>query len=398
MRDGITLVSGNVWAQVIAFASYLILSRLFSPEDFGFYNVFFSYIEVLVIVSTCKYELAVVLADNDREAAAVSRLALRLNTIISIALLTLLLVLCVAGRSDAFAGTRLATLDPKLALLVPPMVYFCGTSRVYSQLLNRFRKFRQLALSEVVGSTSGVLFKVLFGLPRLAATLWHSIGLPLGTILGRICANINLAVKCRRLGLAHDIGRSERKTVAARFRNFPLFTFRQDGGGIVRYGSDLHLQACQHIQLGLREASLCACRREGARRQDHQQRHQAVYPDYQRRGIAGICRCIYLWRGHLRIPLRRPLERMRLLYPLPSALGLCDADVGIAGIHQQCFLTPTDRVCLLSRSVGAACGVGGLGHCQRRFPPFHFTLRAERSSCQRRTYGMVYAAGGALRV
>ena len=74
MRDGITLMSGNVWAQVIAFASYLILSRLFSPEDFGFYNVFFSYIEVLVIVSTCKYELAVVLADNDREAAAVSRL------------------------------------------------------------------------------------------------------------------------------------------------------------------------------------------------------------------------------------------------------------------------------------------------------------------------------------
>lgn len=228
MRDGITLVSGNVWAQVIAFASYLILSRLFSPEDFGFYNVFFSYIEVLVIVSTCKYELAVVLADNDREAAAVSRLALRLNTIISIALLTLLLVLCVAGRSDAFAGTRLATLDPKLALLVPPMVYFCGTSRVYSQLLNRFRKFHQLALSEVVGSTSGVLFKVLFGLPRLAATLWHSIGLPLGTILGRICANINLAVKCRRLGLAHDIGRSERKTVAARFRNFPLFTMPKD--------------------------------------------------------------------------------------------------------------------------------------------------------------------------
>ena len=96
------------------------------------------------------------------------------------------------------------------------------------QLLNRFRKFRQLALSEVVGSTSGVLFKVLFGLPRLAATLWHSIGLPLGTILGRICANINLAVKCRRLGLAHDIGRSERKTVAARFRNFPLFTMPKD--------------------------------------------------------------------------------------------------------------------------------------------------------------------------
>ena len=43
MRDGITLVSGNVWVQAIAFVSYLVLSRLFSPEDFGLYNIFYSY-------------------------------------------------------------------------------------------------------------------------------------------------------------------------------------------------------------------------------------------------------------------------------------------------------------------------------------------------------------------
>ena len=103
IRDGITLVSGNVWAQAIAFVSYLVLSRLFSPEDFGLYNIFFSYIEVLVIVSTCKYELAIVLADSDREAAAVSRLSLRLNTIISVVLLTLLLILSLLGRTQIFA-------------------------------------------------------------------------------------------------------------------------------------------------------------------------------------------------------------------------------------------------------------------------------------------------------
>jgi O-antigen/teichoic acid export membrane protein len=223
LRDGITLVSGNVWAQIIAFASYLVLTRLFTPEDFGLYNIFFSYIEVLVIVSTCKYELAIVLADNDREASAVSRLALRLNAIISFVLLTVLLVLClldvkVQGREINF----------QLALLIPPMVYFCGTSRVYSQMLNRFRKFRSIALSEGVGSTSGVLLKVLFGLPRLVATIWHSIGLPLGTVLGRMCANVNLAWRCRRLDLPRNIGRDERGAAAKRFRNFPLFTMPKD--------------------------------------------------------------------------------------------------------------------------------------------------------------------------
>ena len=228
MRDGITLVSGNVWAQAIAFVSYLVLSRLFSPEDFGLYNIFYSYIEVLVIVSTCKYEQAIVLADTDREAAAVSRLALRLNTFISAIMLTALLVLTLLGRTEVFAATRLATLNPMLALLVPPMVFFCGTSRVYSLALNRFRKFRSIAFSEVVGSTSGVLLKVLFGLPRLAATLWHTVGLPLGTVLGRACANVNLSRQFRRLQLPHDISRDERRAAASRFRNFPLFTMPKD--------------------------------------------------------------------------------------------------------------------------------------------------------------------------
>ncbi|MBP5190069.1 MAG: oligosaccharide flippase family protein [Bacteroidales bacterium] len=228
LRDGVTLVSGNVWAQAIAFVSYLVLSRLFSPGDFGLYNIFFSYIEVLVIVSTCKYEQAIVLADTDREATAVSRLSLRLNTVISIVLLTVLLLFSLLGRTAAFADTRIASLNPMLALLVPPMVFFCGTSRVYSLTLNRFRKFRHIAFSEVVGSTSGVVFKVLFGLPRLAATLLHTIGLPLGTVLGKTCSNINLAYKFRRLGLPRDITRNERREAAAKFRNFPLFTMPKD--------------------------------------------------------------------------------------------------------------------------------------------------------------------------
>ena len=123
LRDSGTLLTGSVIAQGIAFLAYLVLGRLFTPEDFGLYNIFYNYIEVLIILSTCKYELAIVIADSDDEAARLTRFTLRLNAIISALLLTLGLIL-------ALTHTRLSSLPPQLYLLIPPMDFFCGTTRV----------------------------------------------------------------------------------------------------------------------------------------------------------------------------------------------------------------------------------------------------------------------------
>lgn len=219
-KDGVALVGGNVWAQGIAFAAYLILARLYSPEDFGLYNIFYSYIEVLIIVSTCKYEMAVVLADNDREAAAVSRLALRLNTLVSLSLLTVSLVCYFLFPFSVFHYS--------FSVLLAPMVFFCGTSRVYTALFNRFRLFRHIALSEVVGATSGVVSKILLGLPVLAGTALHYLGLSLGTVLGRAASNVNYWIRKRKLNIPQDVTRDECRAAGRKFRNFPLYTMPKD--------------------------------------------------------------------------------------------------------------------------------------------------------------------------
>lgn len=231
LRDGVTLISGNVWAQGIAFAAYFILTRLFSPEDFGLYNVFYSYIEVLIIISTCKYELAIVLGDNDKEAMAVSSLAFRLNGFFSLALLIIVTLLCIfspfqeSGRFAFFSFHNSAFLIP---FLIPAMVYLCGTSRIYSLLLNRLRQFRQIALSEVIGSSSGVLFRLFFGLPAFLSTLLHTIGLPLGVLLGRLVGNINLRIRFKKFVSLQKVDRQERRRVASKFRNFPLYTMPKE--------------------------------------------------------------------------------------------------------------------------------------------------------------------------
>ena len=215
--EAATMVSGNILAQIIALAAYFVLTRIYSPDDYGLFNIFYSYIEVLIIASTCKYELAIVVADDEREAAAMSRFALRLNTLVSCALLGVVLVLWLC---HALPGnfSQLGW----MVLLIPPMVFFCGTSRIYSFLYNRFHRYRQIALSENVNAGSGALLKIVLGLLGMAPS-----GLPVGTVLGQAAANINYRLQLRSLALPTTTA-EEHKEAARKHRNFPLYVATKD--------------------------------------------------------------------------------------------------------------------------------------------------------------------------
>ena len=226
LRDSGTLLSGSLIAQGIAFLAYLVLGRLFTPDDFGLYNIFYSYIEVLIILSTCKYELAIVIADSDEQAAALTRLTLRLNALFSSLLLLIALLL-------ALFHVTPSSLPPQLYLLIPPMVFFCGTTRVYTFLFNRYKHYRQIATSEVVTSLGGTLLKILFGLLSGTMQLFHTLGLPLGTILGKVAGNIYYRLQVKKYELRTKTSLPHPNTsyfiaLSSSFKNFPLYTMPKE--------------------------------------------------------------------------------------------------------------------------------------------------------------------------
>ena len=216
-REAATLVSGNVMAQVITLVAYFVLTRIYTPDDYGLFNIFYSYIEVLIIFSTCKYELAIVVAEDEREASAVARFALRLNAMVAMLLLTVALVLWLTG---ALPGNF--ALLGWMVLLIPPMVFFCGTSRVYSFLYNRFHRYTMIAVSDSVNAGVGAATKIVLGL----VGFFHS-GLPIGTVIGRAVANINYRLRMRSLSLPKATA-AESKAAARKHRNFPLFVASKD--------------------------------------------------------------------------------------------------------------------------------------------------------------------------
>lgn len=217
VREAATLLSGNVLAQVISVLAYLVLTRIFSPTDFALFNIFYSYIEVLIIFSTCKYELAVVVASNEAETAAMARFALRLNTYVS---LTLLAVATLLYFTHALPGdfSHLGI----IALLIPPMVYFTGTSRVYAALFNRVRRYRLIAASEASNATAASLLKAIFGLLGMKRA-----GLPLGAVLGQAAANLLYRLRLKGLHLPKTT-KEQRMEAARKHRNFPFFVATKD--------------------------------------------------------------------------------------------------------------------------------------------------------------------------
>ncbi len=217
VREMGTLLSGNVLAQIISLAAYFALTRIFSAEDYGLYSIFYSYIEVLIILSTCKYELAIVAADTDSEAQAMARFTLRLNAIVSTVLLTVVLALWLAGVLPG----NFAQLG-WMVLLIPPMVFFCGTSRVYSFLFNRGHHYSTMALSETVNAAAGAIIKIGLGLLGVLQA-----GMPVGTVAGRAVGNLVYRLKKSEVG-SWKSEKSALLAVARKHVNFPRYVATKD--------------------------------------------------------------------------------------------------------------------------------------------------------------------------
>lgn len=215
--EAATLVSGNVLAQVITLLAYFVLTRIYTPDDYGLFNIFYSYIEVLIIFSTCKYELAIVVADDEHEASAVARFALRINAFVSVGLLTVAVLLWLTG---ALPGNF--ALLGWMVLLIPPMVFFCGTSRIYSFLYNRFHRYAMIAVSDNVNAGTGAVMKVVLGLLGFSQS-----GLPVGTVIGQAASNINYRLRLRSLALPKSTA-AEGKAAARKHRNFPFYVATKD--------------------------------------------------------------------------------------------------------------------------------------------------------------------------
>jgi len=86
-----TLISGTTFAQAFSILIYIFLSRIYTEEDFGVFGLYMNILNITIIFSTAKYELAILLPRSDRESTNL----LGLSGLISLGVSLLLLLIVV---------------------------------------------------------------------------------------------------------------------------------------------------------------------------------------------------------------------------------------------------------------------------------------------------------------
>lgn len=171
-------MTGTAFAQALPIAVSPILTRLYSPEEFGRFALYMAVVMIASVLVTGRYELAILLPRQDKDALHITALAIGLSVVISAMLL--LVVIFFSQPVAALLGDT--TLAPWL-YWVPASTLLLGFYQSLNYWINRKAQYKRMAISRTVQSGSAALAQVGTGYVGSGAT-----GLMGGQITGQILA------------------------------------------------------------------------------------------------------------------------------------------------------------------------------------------------------------------
>ena len=211
LRGVASIVAGSVFGQALVMLSYPLLTRLYTPAEFGLLTVFTSVVGMVTVVSAGALESAVVIPVQDREAAAVAWAGLA--SVGVVAALTGIVGIVAAAPLSGLLGV------PALAgywWLASVTILVMGSYLVLSEWMVRDRSYAALGRRNLFQGIGQVGTQLGLGLAGMRPE-----GLLLGLGVGRLVA---LGGLVSRRGLLRQPRPTRAELVAAvrRFRRFPM--------------------------------------------------------------------------------------------------------------------------------------------------------------------------------
>ncbi|HHW9852492.1 TPA: type 8 capsular polysaccharide synthesis protein Cap8K [Staphylococcus aureus] len=176
--DSFLMILSSGIAQVILIITTPIITRLYSPTEFGEFTIFSNIAMILIPIINARYDLLIVNTKNDRSANILSQISF----LISLLILLILIPIFVIS----------AWLYPNFILdfiFIIIMLFLVSLTNIFTNYLNKERKYKVLSLINVFRAGSMALLQIIFGLLALG-----SLGLIIGFSLSYI-AGITLGYK-----------------------------------------------------------------------------------------------------------------------------------------------------------------------------------------------------------
>jgi O-antigen/teichoic acid export membrane protein len=219
LKNVATLISGATFVQVVAILIYFILSRIYTPEDFGVFGLYMSIISITGILSTGKYEMAVLLPRQNSDALALLKLMGLITAGFSIFLIFPFVFLnkfiCRILNNDGISVWL---------YFIPISTLFVGLFQSMKVYSNRFKEYRIITAANIVQSLTNSAGKMAIG-PFVAGPA----GLVIGSVLGEVTGAVTFIGKfIKRQRIDREIVEKGRISEMARKYNlFPRFNMLQ---------------------------------------------------------------------------------------------------------------------------------------------------------------------------
>ena len=213
VKNTLKLSSSSAFMMLLPLVVTPILSRLYTPEDYGEWGVFSSLLYIVSAFILLSYENTIVKSNDDDEVPSLIVLCL---SVMGIILLGLSLVFFV-GKALGIVFFLEFPCFPSLIIVLA----FSGVYSICTNLANRQKKYNVMVITGVTNGLSQALLRIFLGLYPIVAY-----GLIIGNVLAQIIsACLLLVLLWRSLPKINynNVSINAVRSAAIKYKKFPLF-------------------------------------------------------------------------------------------------------------------------------------------------------------------------------
>jgi len=214
-RNILTLMTGTTIAQAIPIAISPILTRIYTPEDFGIFAIFLAITLIIGSIANGRYELAIMMPKKDEDAINIFALGFIITTSLSLLLLVLVLIFqkyFIFLLKNEEIGVWL--------YFVPISVFFFGIFNILNYFNNRKKNYKDISNANILKSIVAAIIQLSIGFIQQGAT-----GLISGQIISQFFANTKLLKNIiKDKVLISKITKKKIIALAKRYKNFPKYS------------------------------------------------------------------------------------------------------------------------------------------------------------------------------
>lgn len=213
VKNVLVLLTGTGIGQLIPILLSPILTRIYTPVDFGVFGLYLAYASVLSVFANGRYDFSIIEPKFEKTAKILMYISIYLTIIFSFFLLILIIIL-------PFIGVKIIDFLKigKWSYFLPVSVFSISMNSIFSFWLNRKKMYRAMSLNRVINSgfISGISF-------FLGANKFLTGGLIIGHICGQFFAVMLLKNKILTFSRFKNIKISKMKSIMYSYIQYPKF-------------------------------------------------------------------------------------------------------------------------------------------------------------------------------